>query len=292
MAWYRTLRRRGSPPLSFAKNASAVLLLVLAVACFTYPNQSIDSTYVALSPAGGRLGNKMFHVVSGYGLARRLNRQLYFLIKHDDEGKKFENYLDRIVEAFPRLVDSNVLGTPIVYSNLFYRRDSKNSSTGRIRWRELRTMKVDGANWTLVPLAMNKLGQRTCWMYEDPIKYIHHPAQYLQMDTDCGQNRRFFEEYLPEIRQMLSFSPKVHDDAAPILTQLGSDFKDVMCIHTRQNDFKPLRWSADLNGTLYTSMKLASVHGLTKFYIFGDDKEFMQQLAALLVAKNKAGEFP
>ncbi|VDL77956.1 unnamed protein product [Nippostrongylus brasiliensis] len=153
-------------------------------------------------------------------------------------------------------------------------------------------LKVDGANWTLVPLAMNKLGQRTCWMYEDPIKYIHHPAQYLQMDTDCGQNRRFFEEYLPEIRQMLSFSPKVHDDAAPILTQLGSDFKDVMCIHTRQNDFKPLRWSADLNGTLYTSMKLASVHGLTKFYIFGDDKEFMQQLAALLVAKNKAGEFP
>ncbi|VDL65714.1 unnamed protein product [Nippostrongylus brasiliensis] len=57
-----------------------------------------------------RCVNSMFHVVSGYGLARRLNRQLYFLIKHDDEGTKFENYLDRIVEAFPRLVDSNVLG--------------------------------------------------------------------------------------------------------------------------------------------------------------------------------------
>ncbi|VDL72098.1 unnamed protein product [Nippostrongylus brasiliensis] len=223
----------------------------------------------------------MYRLLSGYGIARSLNRKLFIL--QDNSDPRVLRYYSAMGQAFPKLANDSIL----------------------MMSRSLRELqKIDGSNhvpfniisneveYTVVPLMMGPSGQHLCYKYEDPSRYADHPAKFLVLNQIYAQNVRYFQDYLPEIRTLLEFSPHLRQRGERILKQLGSNVTNAMCIHLRQGDYVTGR-GRPLNSTSTISAirLLASRHNLSRYFLFGDDQSYMKGLASQLTNRDegKAG---
>ncbi|KAL6729256.1 hypothetical protein Aduo_000329 [Ancylostoma duodenale] len=211
-----------------------------------------EQKFVALKPNHERLGNQLFQLASGFGIAKKLGRALYYPL---NEAKTLRCYLKLLSTTFPRI-------------SSIYRILPKNS-----------------IKQTEVEFAFDEHGRRTCCRYDDPSRLIGHPAKYLLLQMSFAQNARYFEEYLPELRSLFRFSLKSHEQGNHNLRRLNvGNATDFMCAHIRRTDFLDFGIGSDLNSTLLATKDIASRKGLSKFLIFGDDKDFMRSLATQLVS--------
>ncbi|EYB91961.1 hypothetical protein Y032_0200g1707 [Ancylostoma ceylanicum] len=126
-----------------------------------------DKKYVGFHLNHGRLGNQLFHLVTGYGIARTLGRKHYF---PNERHKDYVlNYLQRITKVFPLLEQTYVFAPVLV-------------------------------NQTVVRFA------NSCCVYENPLRLSTNNARYLLLDFYFGQNPRYFQNYMADVRKLLRFS--------------------------------------------------------------------------------------
>ncbi|KAK6753692.1 hypothetical protein RB195_012966 [Necator americanus] len=111
------------------------------------------------------------------------------------------------------------------------------------------------------------------------VRYFNHSAKYLVLETNCGQNARFFEDILPEIREMYQFSDEVREQFAHLAE---CEKRNITCIHTRQTDFIRLNRTTDLEETVMAAYNISEQHSSQQYLIFGDDRTFMAKLATRL----------
>ncbi|PIO62054.1 hypothetical protein TELCIR_16404, partial [Teladorsagia circumcincta] len=62
-----------------------------------------------------------------------------------------------------------------------------------------------------VPFAQNE-GKISCCEYEDPSRLKERKEQFIVLEFRYAQNVKYFEEMLPEIRQLLEFSENVQHE--------------------------------------------------------------------------------
>ncbi|EYC19396.1 hypothetical protein Y032_0024g1063 [Ancylostoma ceylanicum] len=115
----------------------------------------------------GRLGNQLFHFISGYGIARMLRRKHY--LPHLNETDYVLKNLKNMTKAFPRLQETYVVAP-------------------------------EDINETVVPFA------DSCCDYDNPFRLSNDNATYLLLDFVYAQNPQYFEKYLPDVRNILQFS--------------------------------------------------------------------------------------
>ncbi|WKX98740.1 hypothetical protein Q1695_013989 [Nippostrongylus brasiliensis] len=63
--------------------------------------------FAALASCGARLGNHMYRLLSGYGIARSLNRKLFIL--QDNSDPRVLRYYSAMGQAFPKLANDSIL---------------------------------------------------------------------------------------------------------------------------------------------------------------------------------------
>ncbi|EYC14631.1 hypothetical protein Y032_0040g315 [Ancylostoma ceylanicum] len=230
--------------------------------------QADEKKFVTFQYGESRIGNQLFRLASGYGVARKLGRRFYFEVHR----KKMFDMLDRITDAFPATAE-----------NIVIRIDPKLNAKN-LTFRNSRLLVEYISNDTaavVLPFADNK-GKATCWKYEDPSRYSGHPAKYLLLNTYCAQNARFFEDYLPEIREMLRFSETLTKKTQEKLRSGKICFAKTTCLHTRQTDFLAHKRTTNLNETIDAALRISQRHGSEHYMIFGDDQKFMNGLARRL----------
>ncbi|WKX98745.1 hypothetical protein Q1695_013991 [Nippostrongylus brasiliensis] len=228
--------------------------------------------FVALASCKTRLGNQMYRLLSGYGMARRLNRKLFFLI--NPSHLHVLRYYSKMDLAFPKLANDNIL-----------KRSSSLSGLPRVKGSEHLPFDVISAEveYTVVPNAQSDEGRQLCYHYDDPLTYADHPAKFLVLNQIYAQNVRYFQDYLPEIRSLLEFSPLLRRRGERILKQLGSYITNSMCIHIRQGDYATaMESSLNSTSTISAIRLLASRHNLSRYFLFGDDQSYMKGLASEL----------
>ncbi|EYC28019.1 hypothetical protein Y032_0008g292 [Ancylostoma ceylanicum] len=214
--------------------------------------------YVALQDNRGRLGNQLFLMASGYGIARILKRKLYYLLP--GRFNTTRNYLNLLAQTFPK--------TAQIYEIL------QNESVSQ----------------TAVELATDKDLFKACCRFYNPCGLIQHPAKFLFLEMNFAQNRRYFEEYLPELRDIFRFSNATKEQGENDLRYLNmSNASGTMCIHVRRTDFHRFGLQTEWNGTVDAARNIAVKKGLGNYLIFGDDKEFMSALARHLAQDTSAG---
>ncbi|RCN35105.1 hypothetical protein ANCCAN_19034 [Ancylostoma caninum] len=105
-----------------------------------------------------------------------------------------------------------------------------------------------------------------------------------------AQNRRYFEEYLPELRDIFQFSRATQEQGEQDLRNLNmSNASETMCIHVRRTDFQRFGLQTEWNGTVNAARSIATKRGLENYVIFGDDKEFMSSFAKELAQDISSG---
>ncbi|KAK6027614.1 hypothetical protein OSTOST_06354, partial [Ostertagia ostertagi] len=102
-----------------------------------------------------------------------------------------------------------------------------------------------------------------------------------------GQNPRYFEEYLDELREFLQFSPSIREEGNHIMEIKKMERGSTVCIHTRRTDFVALNIATDVNQTMEAADQIAGDYKTFRFMIFGDDKVFMQDLAKIMLENGK-----
>ncbi|KAJ1349996.1 hypothetical protein KIN20_005692 [Parelaphostrongylus tenuis] len=145
-------------------------------------NQDVEK-YVGLHLNYGRLGNQLFHLITGYGIARTLGRIHY--LPFENARSHVLNYLKIFDEAFPELRHTYVLST-------------------------------NDTNQTLIAFA------GSCCAYDNPNRLLNETAEYLLLNFVYGQNPRYFDKYLSEIRDLLRFSDKVRHEGKLAMDVLQS----------------------------------------------------------------------
>ncbi|KAK6727893.1 hypothetical protein RB195_005515 [Necator americanus] len=212
-----------------------------------------NQKFVALKPNHERLGNQLYQLASGFGIARKLGRTLYYPLA-EGAAENLRCYLSLIQATFPR--------------------------TGTI----YRIIPKHLVEQTSVPFAVDENGKRTCCRYDDPSRFIGHPAKFLLLEMSFAQNSKYFEDYLFELRWLFNFSSQSENEGNLRLRQLNIDNStEFMCVHIRRTDFLSYGVESNLNSTLTATKNIAMKKGLSNFLIFGDDQEFMRSLAAKLV---------
>ncbi|KAK6754720.1 hypothetical protein RB195_013605 [Necator americanus] len=200
----------------------------------------------------GRLGNQLFHLISGYGIARTLNRTHYLPYEKGVRDHVMK-YLQHINHMFPRLGGTYVLAK-------------------------------DGVNQTTV----NFVG--SCCAYDDPLRFSNNTNQYLLLNFKYGQNPRFFEEYLPEIREILQFSKDMERNGSKIVDVLKKKYSNLMCVHIRRTDFVGMKVATDMMTTVNAAFSIARRRNLSQFMIFGDDQKFMLELSKMIADQGNWNE--
>ncbi|KAL6737445.1 hypothetical protein Aduo_011088 [Ancylostoma duodenale] len=210
-----------------------------------------NEKYVGFHLSRGRLGNQLFHLVTGYGIARTLGRKHYF----PNEGHKSHvlNYLQQITNVFPRLKDTYVFAPVSV-------------------------------NQTVVRFA------NSCCVYENPLRLWNNNARYLLLDFYFGQNPRYFVNYMSEIRKLLQFSNNYRREGNYMVDLLRMNYSNLMCIHIRRTDFVGINVATDMKSTVDAANNIARQRGLSKFLIFGDDKNFMHKMSLSIIKKGNWSE--
>ncbi|RCN32191.1 hypothetical protein ANCCAN_22004 [Ancylostoma caninum] len=129
-----------------------------------------------------------------------------------------------------------------------------------------------------------------CCKFYSPCRLIHHPAKFLFLEMNLAQNRRYFEDYLPELRDIFQFSEAFREKGERDLRLMNmSDTSGAMCIHVRRTDFHRFGLETEWNGTIKAAQHIATKRGLRNYLIFGDDKEFMSSLATELERDTSIG---
>ncbi|KHJ89826.1 hypothetical protein OESDEN_10340 [Oesophagostomum dentatum] len=97
-----------------------------------------------------------------------------------------------------------------------------------------------------------------------------------------GQNPKYFEDYLPEVRNILRFSHELQELGNLFLRTLNIPQYEYTCIHIRRTDFVWLGVSTNMNDTINAAQSIAKEKNISRFMIFGDDQGFMSQMAMKL----------
>ncbi|WKX91463.1 hypothetical protein Q1695_009921 [Nippostrongylus brasiliensis] len=218
-----------------------VIIVQFYNSLFTVTEQGL---FVAIESNGGQIGNQLFHLCSGHGIARKLGRRQYIRTLNS-EGFYIGEHLKKIETIFPRLVNA--------YSVLKV-------------WNEHR-----------VPFAQRN-GHISCCEYEDPVRLMNRTEQFLVLDFHYAQNVRYFEYMISEIRQLLEFSPSVAEEGKEVLQRLAMSNGEAMCAHIRRTDFVDLNVASDFHSSVDDIVSIASQQNLSKFLIFGDDADFMRRM--------------
>ncbi|CAJ0608142.1 unnamed protein product [Cylicocyclus nassatus] len=137
--------------------------------------------YVGFLLNDGRLGNQLFHMITGYGIARTLNRTHY--LPFNGWIEHVRKYLIRLEKVFPRLKQTYIFAT--------------NETKERV-----------------VPFA------GSCCSYYDPLRLKNHTDQFLLLNFRFGHNPRYFEDYIGDIREILNFSEELRENASDLLLSL------------------------------------------------------------------------
>ncbi|CAJ0608154.1 unnamed protein product [Cylicocyclus nassatus] len=195
----------------------------------------------------GRLGNQLFHMITGYGIARAMNRGHY--LPFEDAREHVEKYLIHLEEIFPRLKQTYVLA----------KRGTKQRN---------------------VPFSPN------CCSYHDPSRLNNLTDQFLLLDLIYGQNPGYFEHYLADVRDILQFSEKVVLDGSRTLLNL-TNYTSSMCIHVRLGDFIERKLATDMNVTVKAANAIARKKNLSHFMIFGDDQQFMKKMSKNIMKEGR-----
>ncbi|CAJ0606318.1 unnamed protein product [Cylicocyclus nassatus] len=200
--------------------------------------------YVGYHLGWGRLGNQLFHLITGYGIARTLHRTHY--LPSGRAKNHVERYLIYIAKVFPRLrhtyvfADIGVAQTEVKFAD---------------RWNS----------------------------YSNPLRLNNLTDQYLLLNNSFLQNRKYFEGYLRDIRSLLKFSEEVRKNGIEEL-RLLKNHTESMCVHVRMTDFIQWERASDMNSTVKAARSIAKKMNISHFMIFGDDKEFMANMSQAIVS--------
>uniref|UniRef100_A0A7I4Y1Y5 L-Fucosyltransferase n=1 Tax=Haemonchus contortus TaxID=6289 RepID=A0A7I4Y1Y5_HAECO len=216
--------------------------------------------FVGLHLNGGRMGNQLFHLITGYAIAKTIGRVHY--LPHEDECRgTVLKYLELFKQVFPAL------------ERTYY-------------------LEKDRINGTLVPFA-----KKSCCVYDDPRRLMNHPDKFLLLDFSFAQNPRYFEDMIDEIRELLEFSPNITSEGGFLLDSLKANYsskegefsfwdrpnQSALCIHIRRTDFLERNISTNMMETVTAANDIARGKGVDRFLIFGDDKDFMYNLTKVII---------
>ncbi|CAJ0592512.1 unnamed protein product [Cylicocyclus nassatus] len=212
----------------------------------------------SITAADEKVCRRLYALASGYAIARRLGRTFYYPALGRD---KFLCYLELVSHVFPR--------TTSVY----------------------KVIPIDNIELTIVPFAVDEHGKRTCCRYDDPARFMDHPAKFLLLNHSFAQNANYMESYIDEIRQLFLFSEEIHTQMKRTLRQLNlGSASDFMCVHIRRSDYLSYGLKSDLPSTLHATKDIAAKKNLTNYLVFGDDKKFMAELAYLLLSSSNSSQ--
>ncbi|EYB85044.1 hypothetical protein Y032_0305g1942 [Ancylostoma ceylanicum] len=139
---------------------------------------------------------------------------------------------------------------------------------------------------TLVPFGYDSTGKRDCCTFTDPLIYSGHPAKFLVLDMEYGQNVRYFEDHLHKLREMFTFNNKLKDRGEKILNRLKINNVTAMCVHIRRTDFILFGAESSFQETLDAVLQIATSHRLEQYIVFGDDQVFIKNLAGNITQYN------
>ncbi|WKY11836.1 hypothetical protein Q1695_003424 [Nippostrongylus brasiliensis] len=237
----------------FTRKVIFVTLLILTLVydirlrmqCSTSHAESAQK-FVSFNLNVGRMGNQLFHLMTGYGIARSLERVHY--IPNSGPLEHVKQYLKEFDKIFPALRRSYVF-------------------------------QPSSSIETTVQFA------DSCCAYENPRKrYMNHSATYLRLNYSYGQNPRYFEDYLGEVRRLLKFSAATAKEGDYLIETLDEDLSCMMCIHIRRTDFVGRRVATNVNETMKAVKLISNRTRASRFLIFGDDQGFMRNLSQLIIS--------
>ncbi|CAJ0603136.1 unnamed protein product [Cylicocyclus nassatus] len=224
-----------------------------------------EERYIALTKIKSRLGNQLYQLAAGYGIAQKAQRTYYYVLGGNSiTERRVRNYLRRIAETFPKTLRMYKI----------------------FKTNEIKQMKIIFAP-----------GERfkRCCLYEDPARFIDHPAKYIQLSQGGAQNALYLEDYLPEIRQFFQFSEiaRKRGEADLGALQMGRYILSTTFFDAHKHcDVQSWRASEVPVGicsedTLYPFTEQIW-KGLHHIILFGDDQDFMDSLARILMANNSS----
>ncbi|CAJ0608155.1 unnamed protein product [Cylicocyclus nassatus] len=182
-------------------------------------------------------------MITGYGIAKTLDRIHY--LPFQEPRKYVEEQLVKLERIFPRLKQTYALAE-------------------------------NGTEEKRVHFA------GSCCSYDDPRRLRNVTDQFLLLQFYYGQNPRYFESYLEDVRDILQFSEEVIRNGTEKLQTLKSHSKS-MCIHVRRGDFIVRNIATDFNITIKAANSIARKKNLSRFLIFGDDQQFMADMSQAII---------
>ncbi|CAJ0603137.1 unnamed protein product [Cylicocyclus nassatus] len=241
-------------------SATLFILLLFSQSHFflkTHNSCHREERFIALTVNQQRLGNQLFHLAAGYGIARKAQRTFYYPMI--ESRRKVRYYLKNIAETFPKTVQ--------MYK-IFQAADIK----------QMVIKFASDEDWFF----------KGCCLYEDPTRFVDHPAKFILLSQRFAQNARYLEDYLPELRELFRFSDiaKERGEADMRKLQIGN-VSDFLCIHIRTTDFLDYGVASDMNGTVSAAEFVAKAQMLRQFLLLGDDKDFMRNLARTIVLNDE-----
>ncbi|KHJ84112.1 hypothetical protein OESDEN_16178, partial [Oesophagostomum dentatum] len=141
---------------------------------------------------------QLFHICSGYGIAKKLGRRQYIRTLIINEFR-IAKHIEKAEEIFPRLKNAFIT---------------------------MASLKYEVGNEYRVPFAQ-KNGKMACCEYEDPSRLENRTEQFLVLEIHYAQNVRYFQHILPEIRYLLEFSDKVKREGNKVVKH----WKMWVCFH-------------------------------------------------------------
>ncbi|KJH49629.1 hypothetical protein DICVIV_04239 [Dictyocaulus viviparus] len=238
-----------------------VLICIIIIQCFFFfwyrkhlEKANVTSErqkYVGFHLNYGRLGNQLFHLITGYGIARTLSRIHY--LPYEGPRAHVTKYLKIFDQAFPNLRHTYILST-------------------------------NDTNQTTVPFASG-----SCCNYDNPNRLLNHSAEYLLLNFIYGQNPHYFDEYLSEIRELLRFSNNARNLGEKLIGTFNNETErtNMLCLHIRMTDFIVRNISTDTQKTTEAANDIANKNDILRFIIFGDDQDFMRRLSKEIIQHGK-----
>ncbi|RCN43414.1 hypothetical protein ANCCAN_10605 [Ancylostoma caninum] len=212
-----------------------------------YKKKTIPTKFVGFHLTYGRVGNQLFHLITGYGIARTLKRT-HYLPYEDGMIQHVEKYLKSFKKVFPRLEQTYVI--------------AQNRTDDEV----------------IVPFAFG-----SCCVYDEPLRLINLTDKYLLLNFGYGQNPSYFEKYLPDVRNILQFSEEMQRNGSEVIDPLMMDYSNSLCIHIRRTDFIERNISTDMMTAVRAANSIARKKNISRFVIFGDDKDFMRDMSQEIV---------
>ncbi|XGW05977.1 hypothetical protein V3C99_016377 [Haemonchus contortus] len=206
-----------------------------------------ESKYVGFLLNHSGLDSQLFHLITGYGIARVLGRT-HYLPFNPVLQSHVQGYLNDFKEVFPRLEETYVLGP-------------------------------EELNVTAIPFG------DSCCAYDNLIRLVNNSDKYILLKYKYGQKTCYFDGYLDAIRQFLTFSRSIRNEGDSIINSLEIKRNSWMCIHIRRTDFNERKISTDVNLTVNAANTIAKKTKAFRFLLFGDDYTFMKDLANEIIER-------